>query len=447
MSEELRRDIRELKEMLTLVSERLRLLESRVTAEERPRPAPAAPAAPLAAASPPPIPAAVIKAAQPVVQSTAQRAEHCRVHPERVVQWSCATCQAPLCVFCGGVAFQGRVRCKRCETASKTAPAARRTPQARETLETRIGRDWLNRIGIVSLVLGVAFFILYSFQYLGPAAKLAIGAAIAGGLLGAGVWLERRAPFRWVARGLIGGGWALLYFTTYAMHHIQAVRVLDSALADLALLALVAAGAVGHSLKYRSQTITSLALLLGFLTIFVSNVTYFTLVASALLVIALAWLVVRMQWDGLYLYGVITSYATHLFWVNKQIALSPILAVHAANAAQAQFWLNVSFVSLYWVVYNVALFALNEQDRTRRNRLLTATLINSWLFVYLMLTAMGSVFRESRYLVLLGIGIVYWLSDVAARRRGSCRPLPRSTWSSGSSLSRWPSRSNSPAGG
>lgn len=89
-------------------------------------------------------------------------------------------------------------------------------PAQRETLETRIGRDWLNRIGIVSLVLGVAFFILYTFQYFGPAMKIAMGLAIAGGLIGSGVWLERRDFLRWYARGRLGGGWALRYFTTYA---------------------------------------------------------------------------------------------------------------------------------------------------------------------------------------------------------------------------------------
>lgn len=95
----------------------------------------------------------------------------------------------------------------------------------------------------------------------------------------------------------------------------------------------VAAGAVWHSLKYRSENITALALLLGFITTSISNVTYFTLASSVLLVGALAWIVMRMRWHGLYLYGVIASYATYLFWIDPQIRLSQkILFVDLAGA-------------------------------------------------------------------------------------------------------------------
>ena len=290
-------------------------------------------------------------------------------------------------------------------------------PDQTETLETRIGRDWLNRIGITSLVLGVAFFILYTFQYLGPAMKIATGFAIAGGLIGLGVWLERRASLRWYALGLIGGGWALLYFTTYAMHHLPRVRVLDSAWIDWLLLMGVAAGAVWHSLKYRSETITALALLLGFITTSISNVTYFTLASSALLVGALAWIVVRMRWHRLYLYGVIASYATYLFWIDPQIRLSLMVAIRVANVAEAEFWLKAGFVSLYWVAYNAVLLALDEKELRQRNALLSATLINTLLFVQTALSGMDPLYRQARYLFLLVVGAAYVLSEPLAKRR------------------------------
>ena len=39
-------------------------------------------------------------------------------------------------------------------------------------------------------------------------------------MLVAGVVVERREGYRIFARGLLGGGWAALYFTVYAMHAI-----------------------------------------------------------------------------------------------------------------------------------------------------------------------------------------------------------------------------------
>jgi uncharacterized membrane protein len=124
-----------------------------------------------------------------------------------------------------------------------------------------------------------------------------------------------------------------------------------------------------------------------------------------------------MRWDGLYLYGVVASYAAHLLWMHKQIALSRIVAGHMASVTEAQFWLDVGFVAIYWFVYNIVLFALDEQEPKRRNALLTATLVNGLLFVYTVLMSMGHIFRGSRYLFLFGVGAAYLASEWLARRR------------------------------
>ena len=287
----------------------------------------------------------------------------------------------------------------------------------RETLETRIGRDWLNRIGVASLVFGVVFFILYTFQYLGAGAKIAIGLACAASLIGGGVVLERRTGWRWYAVGLIGGGWALLYFTVYAAHHVQMVRILDSRVLDLVLLAAIAAGAVRHSLIYRSATITALAFVLGFITLSVSPVTYFTLAASVVLIGGIAGMAVRMRWGGLLLFGVATSYLTHAISLAPQIAFSPTIAIHAATTDISQFWLTAGFLALYWSAYTIAGLCLNEATDRRRHALLATLLLNGLAFVTYLLQAMEHVYFQQRYLVLIVLGGLYLAMGWATRRR------------------------------
>ena len=69
----------------------------------------------------------------------------------------------------------------------------------KESLEARIGLYWLHKLGIVSIVLGVAFLIMYSFQYFAPALKLLTGCGVSAslillgtGLVGVGARLRRR---------------------------------------------------------------------------------------------------------------------------------------------------------------------------------------------------------------------------------------------------------------
>src|SRR6202011_3309060 len=120
-------------------------------------------------------------------------------------------------------------------------------------VEEILGTNWLNKLGIVILVLGVAFFLAYQLKTLGPAGKVLVGFVTCGVMLGAGIWLDRKERYRTLAGAAIGGGWALLFFTTYAMCHVPAAQVLSSQSADLVLMLTVAAAMVAHTLRYRSQ--------------------------------------------------------------------------------------------------------------------------------------------------------------------------------------------------
>jgi uncharacterized membrane protein len=101
------------------------------------------------------------------------------------------------------------------------------------SLEERLGVNWLNKLGIASLVIGLAFFLAYKLQTWGPAGKVLCGYAVSVALLAGGVWLEQKATYRIFARAGIGGGWALGFFTTFALYHIPAAHLLNSLAVDL----------------------------------------------------------------------------------------------------------------------------------------------------------------------------------------------------------------------
>lgn len=192
-----------------------------------------------------------------------------------------------------------------------STPAAASTvagDQPAESWEMVVGASWLNKIGVLVFVMGVALLVGYSFAHIGPAGRVALGYALSAGLLATGVVLERRPGMRVYAYGLVGGGWAGLYFTTFAMHEVPAARSVESPLAAVSLLTAVAAGMIAHSLRYRSQVVTSLAYIVAYATIALSPLSGFALAASLPLAASLLIVSQRLGWPGLSVLGIVATY-------------------------------------------------------------------------------------------------------------------------------------------
>jgi hypothetical protein len=213
---------------------------------------------------------------------------------------------------------------------------------AGEEWEAVVGASWLNKIGSLLLVTGIALFLGYSFTRLGPFGRVALGYALSFALLIGGVVLERRERYRFFARGLIGGGWAAVYYTTYAMHGLEAARVLDSAVVGSVALVVVAGGMIAHSLRYRSESLTGLTFVVGFFTLAISASSGFSLVASIPLVATLLVVAHRLGWSRMPVYGVIFAYATYL----ARIAFMPHVEVSPSAYLSGQ-----AILSVYWLLF------------------------------------------------------------------------------------------------
>src|ERR1022692_1339940 len=179
-----------------------------------------------------------------------------------------------------------------------------------EEWEALIGGNWVNKIGVVVAVIGIALLLNYAYTQLGAAGRVALSLGASFAMLVAGVVFERREKYRTFSCGLIGGGWAALYTTVYAMYAIPAAKVLDSALAATVLLLAVAAGMIAHSLKYRSQTVTALAYFLAFVTLAIADVTTFAVIMLIPLVASLLYIAYRNQWRYFALFGLVATYIT-----------------------------------------------------------------------------------------------------------------------------------------
>ncbi|HTG17307.1 MAG TPA: DUF2339 domain-containing protein, partial [Blastocatellia bacterium] len=147
-------------------------------------------------------------------------------------------------------------------------PAASQPPASSRRggvdLEARIGGNWFNRIGIIAICFGVAFFLKYAFdnEWIGPGGRVSIGVAIGLVFLAGGERLRKR--YASYAYGLTGGGIAVLYLAIW-FASIRHYNLIHPTLAFVLMAAVTATGSL-LAARYDALPIAVLALIGGFLT-------------------------------------------------------------------------------------------------------------------------------------------------------------------------------------
>ena len=298
-------------------------------------------------------------------------------------------------------------------TATEPAPSLANRLKSSLDVEEMLGTNWLNKLGIVILVLGVAFFLAYQLKTLGPMGKVLVGIATGGVMLAAGIWFDRRERYRILARAGIGGGWALLFFTTYAMYHVPAAQVLSSQPTDLVLMLAVAATMVAHTLRYRSQAVTGLAFLLAFLTVTISHSNVYSLSAGAVLATGLVFIVGRTQWFELEVFGILASYLNHYLW------LRPIIEpMQAKRHPFPEFAASGGILALYWLIFRLSYVFRRPTEKRQETVSSAAALVNTALL--LALFKYQSTHPEWAFWALLSLGAIetmLGLLPITRRRR------------------------------
>ena len=138
-------------------------------------------------------------------------------------------------------------------------------PEAyRESLESKIGGNLLNKVGMAAIILGMAYFLKYAIdnEWIGEAGRVMIGVLTGLGFVAWGESLHRK-EMRGYAVTILGGGVAILYFSIFAAFSFY--HLLDQ-IPALLLMVLITAATVVMSVRYDSKTIAIFATVGGFLT-------------------------------------------------------------------------------------------------------------------------------------------------------------------------------------
>lgn len=278
---------------------------------------------------------------------------------------------------------------------------------AGEEWETVVGASWLNKLGVLVLVIGLALFLGYSLTHMGAAGRIVVGYALSVAMLAAGITLEPRRRYVIFARGLIGGGWAALYFTTYAMHGLETSRIIDDPLLGMGLLGAVAGAMIVHSLHYRSEVVTGLAYFVGFVTLAISPASNFSILASLPLAGSLLFVAWRYSWASMAVAGVVLTYGTYA--VRYDIEPTTVSVFGDFVSRQA-------ILSIYWILFETFdLLGVPQRDSERRAALAIFPL-NACGFVGVSLLQWSAVRPATLYLFLAGAAAAYLVSTIVRAR-------------------------------
>jgi uncharacterized membrane protein len=137
-------------------------------------------------------------------------------------------------------------------------------PKEQINLEKKIGQYWLNRIGIIAILVGVSYFLKYAFEnnWIGPGGRIAIGLLAGIGII---LWSERfrskgHKAFSYSLKAVGIGTLYLSLWGAYQLYHLM-----PSAAAFVAMI-VVTASTITLALTQDAELLVAFAIIGGFST-------------------------------------------------------------------------------------------------------------------------------------------------------------------------------------
>jgi len=249
-------------------------------------------------------------------------------------------------------------------------------PVQEKDWESILGGNWMVKIGIAAVTLGVGFFLKLAFDndWIGPTGRIILG--IAGGfvLIGLGeYWKKKYAHY---AQILTGGGIIILYVTIYAAHTLYQLFGPFPAFGFM-ILVTVTSGLL--AIRYNQATVAVIGILGGFITpfLFVKTVDEATLIIYTLILdIGILAISAIRNWRPLNLIGLVGSYALFASWYQIYYTAE-------------RLWLAEGFLTTLFLIFALATvlwhFAWNRRAEPADLTLMTVNAAGYFVISYLLL--------------------------------------------------------------
>ena len=278
-----------------------------------------------------------------------------------------------------------------------------------EKLEFHIGQFWFAKAGIVALVIGIVFLLLLPYQSLPSIVPSLLGYLIVGIIFTISYFSKK--SFSYLSSYLLGGGLILLFFTTLRLHYFSLEAAVASNIILLILLLIVTFLSLVLSIRNKSIFLTSVSLTFGYATALSSESSYTILLLITLFAIIAAVVKIKLNWNSVFIYGIILTYFSHLNWmINNPIFGNKLLLV-------GDPLLNVVFLLFTIIIFSLG--NLLREKGSKENSIviisgLLSLVLGYGLFLLNILIKHQSeavLFNIVAAIVFLSISITFWISE------------------------------------
>ena len=182
----------------------------------------------------------------------------------------------------------------------------------------QLGRVWLVRFGVVLLLTGLV--LLGNFAYKNWIREMPNGVRLLGLFLCAGVLMETgrrlagKPALQRFGEVILAGGMSFFYYCTFASHHVDRLRVIDSPVVAGILMLGAAGMIVAVSWLRNARTTAVLGILLASYSTMLQPIGWMTCFSSVILAAAGVLLMLRPGWMGPGVASMAGTYGAFLGW-------------------------------------------------------------------------------------------------------------------------------------
>jgi uncharacterized membrane protein len=293
-----------------------------------------------------------------------------------------------------------------------------------KSIEMKLGTYWFVRIGVMLILTGLGILAYYKKQFfidLSPAVKLSIFYLMSAAMAGVGFRLQRtKVALINYGQVLVAGGFAGVYFTTYAAHVFEPVQVIENPKVALLLLFSWGGFMAWFADRIKSGTIAFFAISASYYATYVPLIhtgavlsQWVILFSNLTLAVASVFFLLRNRWQKIPVLSMAASYAGFLLW--------------SVRVEEASLLIATFFAAGLWVVYTAAVFLSRDESFGDRRRAAFLTFNN--LVTFALLTNELMKKGEVEFWVLpMTFGILLLCCVVAAQRFIPSHDLSRKSY-------------------